>query len=71
MQEIIIEKSLTEQIRISVSEFKNKKYINIRTYFKPFDKQDADWSPTKKGITLPIEKYEELKSAVAELEKSL
>lgn len=56
-----IEKNSREIVRIDVSEFKEKEYINIRIWFHDVDGQTK---PTQKGIALNIEQYEELLKAV-------
>ena len=37
---------------LTVSEFKGVQYLNIREYFLDFE---AEWKPTKKGISIPLE----------------
>lgn len=56
-----IQKNSKEIVRIDVSEFKEKEYINIRVWYYDFD---GTAKPTQKGIALEIGKYEELKKAI-------
>jgi hypothetical protein len=44
-----IEKNPMEKIMISISEFKKKKYVDVRVYFMD---DDMEWKPTKKGVTI-------------------
>jgi len=56
-----INKNAREIVRIDVSEFKEKEYINIRIWFHDVDGQTK---PTQKGIALSVDQYEELLKAV-------
>ena len=47
---------LREPVFVTVSEFRGTKYLNIRKYFD----DNGEWKPTKKGITLRSEQYEDL-----------
>mgnify|MGYP000945934044 CR=1 FL=1 len=63
---MIIEKSTTQRINIEAKEFNGKKYIDIREYYiESLD--DPIWKPSKKGVTIPIDKVGELKEIVARL----
>jgi hypothetical protein len=52
-----IQKNNNEQIKIGVSEFRGNVYIYIRIYFK---NKDGEYLPTKKGVNIPLAKYDEL-----------
>ncbi|HIC90544.1 MAG TPA: transcriptional regulator [Syntrophaceae bacterium] len=71
MSELIarIDRGIKEDIRVSLTEFKGKQYIDIRSYFQVEDGKDR--VPTRKGITISVSMYPELKKAIAELEKVL
>ncbi len=43
------EKNPTEKIKITISEFKNRKFVDIRTYYLD---DNMEWKPTKKGVTV-------------------
>ena len=51
-----------------MNEYKGKKYIDIRTYFEA---DDGEYKPTKKGVTLSIDLYNELKEGIERLESLL
>ena len=55
-----VQKSDTEIIRISTSEFKGIPYVDIRIFFK--DENSEEYRPTKKGLTV----RQELLHALAE-----
>ncbi len=62
---IEIEKNSREKIRISLSEFKGKKLIDMRIWY--VDKE-GEYKPSKKGLSISIDKYDELKNAILKLE---
>lgn len=49
--------------KASVSEFKGKKYVNIREYY--VDKASGEERPGSKGIALSVEQWQELKKLVS------
>ena len=64
-----IAKRPNEQIRFSVSDFNNTKYIDIRSYF--MSKDGSEFRPSRKGVTLPVSMFKELLHGVTELGKTL
>jgi hypothetical protein len=52
-----LERNATEVVRVSAEEFKGRKYIDIRIYFKD---NEGEWRPTKKGVTVQPDKVDEL-----------
>ncbi len=48
-----IERGENEEIRLTLKEYKNKKYLDIRIFFQPQDEKEM--RPTKKGITISID----------------
>lgn len=63
-----MEKSWNEKIIFSVSEFKGKKFANIRIYYED---DEGEWKPTKKGITVSLESFDEFKEHFQALENYL
>lgn len=57
-----IPRSATEQLQIAVSEFKGKKYLDLRIFYTT--DTGATWLPTKKGVTVSPENLELLKDAI-------
>ena len=57
-----IERSETEQLQISVSEYKGKSYLNMRIYYTT--DEGATWLPTKKGVTFTPEQLDLLTEAI-------
>lgn len=54
-----IELSPSQIVRIEKTEFKGKKYLDIRKYYWA----EVEWRPTPKGITIPIEIAEKVVKA--------
>lgn len=59
-----IERSETEQLQISVSEYKGKSYFNLRIYYTT--DEGATWLPTKKGVTFAPDQLDVLEEAIQE-----
>ena len=62
-----IERSDTEQLQISISEYKGKSYLNMRIFYTTDD--GATWLPTKKGVTFTPEQIDILEEAIQEAKK--
>ena len=59
-----IERSDTEQLQITVSEYKGKSYFNLRIYYTT--DEGMTWLPTKKGVTFAPEQLDVLEEAIQE-----
>lgn len=59
-----IERSDTEQLQISLSEYKGTSYLNMRIFFT--NDGGASWIPTKKGVTFTAEQLDILTEAIEE-----
>ena len=62
-----IERSDTEQLQISVSEYKGRSYLNMRIYYTTDD--GATWLPTKKGVTFTPDQLDMLSDAIEAAKK--
>ena len=62
-----VPRSATEQLQISINEYKGKSYLDIRIYYTTDD--GLNWLPTKKGVTVSPENMELLKDAIDEAMK--
>lgn len=62
-------KNATEEVRVSLTEFKGHKLIDLRIYYEP--EEGGDRRPTKKGITVDVSLYPEIKRALLKVEKEL
>ena len=59
-----IERSDTEQLQISVSEYKGRSYLNMRIFYTT--DEGATWLPTKKGVTFAPDQLDVLTDAIEE-----
>jgi hypothetical protein len=57
-----------ETIRISLSSFKGRTYIDIRTFYED---ANGELAPTKKGVTITPELWDEFRVGVANAEEAL
>lgn len=62
-----VPRSATEQLQISINEYKGKSYLDLRIYYTTDD--GLNWLPTKKGVTVSPENMELLKDAIEEAMK--
>ncbi len=63
------EKNRTETIVFSLNEFKGKMLTDIRVYARLASREEP--TPTRKGVSLPVEKWPELYNAIKALENFL
>ncbi len=57
-----IDRTDTEQLQISISEYKGKSYLNMRIFYTTDD--GATWLPTKKGVTFTPDQIDILTEAI-------
>ena len=62
-----IERSDTEQLQISISEYKGRSYLNMRIFYTTDD--GATWLPTKIGVTFTPDQLDLLADAIEEAKK--
>ena len=62
----IIEKARTVDVRVSLSEYNGRVYLDIRTHVVV--DATGDRVPTRKGVTLPIDKIPELRATLEKAE---
>jgi len=60
-----MEKGWNEKIVFGVSEFKGKNYANIRIFYED---DEGEWKPTKKGINLSMDNWQEFKELVEKID---
>jgi hypothetical protein len=56
-----MEMNATQKLIFSISNFKGKKYFSVRTWFQA---ESGEWAPTKKGINLNFDKFEDFEKMV-------
>ena len=62
-------KNTQEEVRAELTEYRGHRLINIRVWYKPPGEDEA--RPTKKGISLAVELFPELKKAIDKLGEAL
>ena len=62
-----IDRNDTEQLQISISEYKGKSYFNLRIFYTTDD--GVTWLPTKKGVTFAPDQLDILSDAIEEAKK--
>lgn len=65
MTHAIVKKNGRERIEVSISEFKKRKFLDIRNFYN----DDGEWKPTPKGISIPVELAHEIYRAVKKVGK--
>ena len=70
MDELIeqFEKNATEVVRVSLTEYRGRKLVDIRVYYSD---NEGQYRPTKKGVSLSVDVYPDFKRAMLALEKVL
>ena len=58
-----IDKGLGSRIHIRLSRFKDRDYLDIRNFYET---EDGEWKPTRKGIAVPVDLYDDLMKALTE-----
>ncbi len=62
----VVEKNTRERIEVRAAEYEGHPYVDIRTYWRVRD--DDEWRPSKKGVTLKPELVGELIGALKKVE---
>ena len=62
------QKNKTEDIKLSLTEYQGHNLIDFRVYYKD---KEGESKPTKKGITVNVKFFPELKQAIMDAEKIL
>lgn len=63
------DRSAREQVRISINEYMGTRYLDIRVFYK--DKESQEYLPSKRGVTLPTERYPDLLEGIVQLGETL
>jgi len=64
-------KNPLEKIKISLNEFKEVEYLDLRVWYSPTDGQGDDFKPSQRGITVKLEDLKEFKNIVDKACKEL
>jgi len=63
-----ISKNPTEEVRISLTSYRGHELVDIRVYFQD---DQGEWRPTKRGVSLSVDSFTELRDAVTKVEEML
>ena len=63
-----MEKNSQEEIRFSLQEYRGTELIDIRVYFDP---GSGKMTPTKKGISIPLERFDEFVDCIENVRKRI
>ena len=63
-------KNATEEVRASIRKFEGRAYVDLRVWVER-DNGHAEFSPTKKGLTLSVFVLPQLKEAILALEEEV
>ena len=63
-----INKNPIEKIRVTISDYKNHRFLDVRVYFED---DSGEWRPTKKGIAISKDNLEPLIKLLNEGKKKL
>jgi hypothetical protein len=58
-----------EELRATLNEYKGSLYAHLRVYFR--SDVDGEWHPTRAGITVRADRFDELEAAIAALRKAI
>ena len=61
-------KNATEEVQVSLTEFKGYDLIDLRVYYCP---PDGEPVPTKKGLTMSVGLYPDLRDSILKLGEAL
>ncbi len=71
MSEVFVDsfgKNATEEVRATLEEYKGHQLFGLRVWFEA---EPGKWVATKKGLSLKVELFPELKRAVEKLEAAM
>jgi hypothetical protein len=61
LEPLRISKNRREEVRISIDEYKGRKFVSIRVFYSD---KDGEFRPTRKGITFPPSHLAEMQKAI-------
>jgi hypothetical protein len=56
-----IPKNPTEEVRISLTSYRGHELIDFRVFFQD---EQGEWRPTKRGVSLSVDAFTELRDAI-------
>ncbi len=62
------EKNSREEVRFSIDEFRGRKIVNIRVYYRT---ETGQWNPGRQGLALSVDRYRDLAEAILKVGEHL
>jgi hypothetical protein len=63
-----IPKNPTEEVRVALTSYRGHDLVDIRVFFQD---EQGEWRPTKRGVSLSVDSFTELREAIAKAEEML
>jgi hypothetical protein len=63
-----IAKNPTEEVRVSLTSYRGHDLVDIRVFFQD---EQGEWRPTKRGVSLSVDSFSELRDAIVKAEEML
>src|SRR5262245_16623062 len=63
-----IAKNPTEEVRVSLTSYRGHDLVDIRVFFQD---DQGEWRPTKRGVSLSVDSFAELREAIVKAEEML
>jgi Transcriptional Coactivator p15 (PC4) len=63
-----IAKNPTEEVRVSLTSYRGHDLVDIRVFFQD---EQGEWRPTKRGVSLSVDSFAELRDAIVKAEEML
>jgi Transcriptional Coactivator p15 (PC4) len=62
------EKNSKEEVRVSLDDFRGRKIINMRVYYRS---DNGEWLPGRQGLALGVDRYRDLAEAMLKVGEAL
>ena len=62
------EKNSKEEVRVSIDDFRGRKIINMRVYYRS---DNGQWLPGRQGLALGVDRYRDLAEALLKVGEAL
>ena len=63
-----IAKNPTEEVRVALTSYRGHDLVDIRVFFQD---DQGEWRPTKRGVSLSVDSFTELREAIVKAEEML
>lgn len=63
-----IGKNPTEEVRVALTSYRGHDLVDIRVFFQD---EQGEWRPTKRGVSLSVDSFAELREAILKVEEML